>query len=181
MLIELGKAVNVAEVGVAYGYHAQHILETNPQISYLGVDPYLAWYDPDDSFGADVEHLLGLEPQDAMDLLYECVSFGLEKQFPGRSNILRGRSADFVDELAGKFFDLVFVDGDHQETAVLADLNFWWSKVANGGLLCGDDYDWPGVAAAVTTFEKEVGRKPVLIQNSSTGHKIFAFYKPGNR
>lgn len=48
--------------------------------------------------------------------------------------------------------DLVFIDGDHGEQAVMADIAAWMPHVRPGGILCGDDYNvaqCPGVAPAV--------------------------------
>jgi predicted O-methyltransferase YrrM len=48
--------------------------------------------------------------------------------------------------------DLVFIDGDHREEAVIADIEAWRPHVRPGGILCGDDYNvepCPGVAPAV--------------------------------
>lgn len=47
--------------------------------------------------------------------------------------------------------DLVFIDADHQEASVRADILAWRSKVRSGGILAGHDYShmWPGVKAAV--------------------------------
>lgn len=45
--------------------------------------------------------------------------------------------------------DLVFIDGDHRSHAVFRDISHWWPKVRPSGIMCGDDYVWPGVALAV--------------------------------
>jgi len=48
--------------------------------------------------------------------------------------------------------DLVFIDGDHREEAVIADIEAWRPHVRPGGILCGDDYNvepCPGVAPGV--------------------------------
>jgi predicted O-methyltransferase YrrM len=48
--------------------------------------------------------------------------------------------------------DLVFIDADHAESAVLADIAAWMARVRPGGILCGDDYNTPscpGVPLAV--------------------------------
>jgi hypothetical protein len=47
------------------------------------------------------------------------------------------------------FFGVVFLDGDHTEAAVRADIEAWWPKVKPGGLLCGHDRYEPGVAYAL--------------------------------
>ena len=48
--------------------------------------------------------------------------------------------------------DFVFLDGDHREAAVLAEIAAYAPRVRKGGILAGHDYthkDWPGVKAAV--------------------------------
>jgi len=53
---------------------------------------------------------------------------------------------------------LVYLDGAHEEDAVLSDLRAWWPVVAPGGILLGDDMSerWPGVRAAVDWFAMEL-------------------------
>lgn len=71
---------------------------------------------------------------------------GTEKIVPVRMTSLEAARA--LDVVA----DLVFIDGDHAESAVLADIAAWRPHVRPGGILCGDDYNvaqCPGVAPAV--------------------------------
>jgi tRNA G46 methylase TrmB len=56
-LAQRNHAKILLEFGVAYGYHAHYLLETLPQITYIGVDPYLANYDLNDPFVIDVQRL----------------------------------------------------------------------------------------------------------------------------
>jgi hypothetical protein len=37
-------------------------------------------------------------------------------------------------------FDFVYIDADHTESAVAADLRAWWTKVRRGGALAGHDF-----------------------------------------
>ena len=53
----------------------------------------------------------------------------------------------------------VFIDADHSEKAVRADITAWLPKVKSGGMLCGHDFDESGVSAAVRgTFPPEAIR-----------------------
>jgi predicted O-methyltransferase YrrM len=51
--------------------------------------------------------------------------------------------------------DMIFIDGDHEYTAVRRDIANAKRKLAPGGLLCGHDASWPGVRAAVTELTGE--------------------------
>ncbi len=49
----------------------------------------------------------------------------------------------------------VYIDGSHEERDVAADLAAWWTLLAPGGIILGDDYgnpDWPGVTAVWNAF-----------------------------
>jgi predicted O-methyltransferase YrrM len=57
--------------------------------------------------------------------------------------------------------DVVFLDGDHRQAAVTAELCHWSARLTPGGLLCGDDYrsepSWLSVMIAVTNFATRIG------------------------
>jgi hypothetical protein len=44
---------------------------------------------------------------------------------------------------------VVYIDGDHEYESVRFDLALWLEVLAPGGVLIGDDYQWPGVRRAV--------------------------------
>ncbi len=55
--------------------------------------------------------------------------------------------------------DMVFIDGAHDYESVKADITTWKAKLKPGGLLCGHDRDWKGVAQAVR--ELLPGARPI--------------------
>jgi len=111
-------ANTVAEIGVAYGYHAESILSALLNVKYFGVDPYLAGYDPKDVFVADVKKIFSeTNEQRALDRLYAAVAKNLEK-FSDRSKLLRQPSVSAAKTFSDRFFDIVFIDGDHTYAAV---------------------------------------------------------------
>lgn len=150
-------ATRICEVGVAYGYHAEQILDTLREIEYQGVDPYLAGYDPTDCFVTDVARMFSDDPQRAMDRLYRTVADKLN-WYDGRANLLRRPSAVAASRMADESFDLVYLDGDHTYPGVTADLQAWYGKVRPGGVLCGDDFTWQSVREAVMRFMGEKGK-----------------------
>ena len=154
-LIRSIDAKKIAEVGVAYGYHAEHILDEFSDIEYYGFDPYVSGYDPNDGFDADIKILFGNGDIPAMDRLYNAVNYKLESKYGDRAKINRipGEKADSLFEKY--FFDIAYIDGDHTYDGVIRDLNSWYPLVKKGGILCGDDYNWDGVRDAVLDFFKE--------------------------
>jgi glycosyltransferase involved in cell wall biosynthesis/predicted O-methyltransferase YrrM len=65
--------------------------------------------------------------------------------------VRRADSLEAAKEFPNDHFDLVFLDGSHDETSVAADIEAWVGKVKQGGILAGHDYcaAWPGVVSAV--------------------------------
>ena len=49
-------------------------------------------------------------------------------------------SEDASKKIADKSLDFVYVDADHTYDNCKKDLNLWWGKVKDGGILCGHDY-----------------------------------------
>ncbi len=162
-------AARICEVGVAYGYHAEHLLDNLPSVDYQGVDPYLAGYDPKDPFVADVAALFGDTPQKAMDRLYAAVNAKLNA-YNGRGNLLRKPSVTCATRFADGYFDLVYIDGDHTYAGVMADLETWYGKVRPGGILCGDDFTWQGVYEAVMTFMAAKGKSVIGHSSANAPH-----------
>jgi predicted O-methyltransferase YrrM len=168
-------AENILEIGVAYGYHADFICTVLPGITYVGVDPYQANYDPSDIFCSDVQRMFRAEDsQNAMDRLFNAVSLNLEK-FYGRASLIRERSWLAADRFQDESFDLVYIDGDHTYEGVVKDLAAWYPKVKKGGIICGDDIGWPGVKKAVDEFFIKLKKEYQIISKNGF-ENMPAFY-----
>ena len=169
-------AETILEVGVAWGYHAEHLLLKLPSIAYTGVDPYLSGYDKNDAFPTYVADLFQVNEQSSMDRLYEAVKLKLNEEFPGRATLVREKSTDWMDRDLHKF-DVIFLDGDHTFETVKKELSGFWSKVNEGGVLAGDDYDWPEVKQAVDEFANEKKLHVKFLSKESRGYPTYFFLK----
>lgn len=59
--------------------------------------------------------------------------------------------------------DFVFIDACHTTEAVSRDIAQWLPRIRRGGIIAGDDYDWPSVRAAVDRhFGDRVRHKGVV-------------------
>ena len=93
-------------------------------------------------------------------------------------------SSDVFFEKNNKFFDLIYIDGDHQTDQVKKDINNAWRNLNDGGYLILDDYTWwwyndlnKNPASAINNFiynninsidvEKLIIWKQVLIKKKS--------------
>lgn len=64
--------------------------------------------------------------------------------------------------------DIIYIDGDHEYESVRFDLALWLDVLAPGGVMIGDDYDWPGVRRAVTELVAQGGLEMQAESNKFT-------------
>jgi len=124
MVTEANQKAHFVEIGVFYGRSAAYMIV---EIANSGKDIRFDCIDPDDRF---IRNLLSVAD---------------------RYNPIVQASPTAADLYEDGSLDFVWIDGDHSEEAVRADINAWLPKVRNGGWLGGHDYDnviCPGVRVA---------------------------------
>lgn len=171
------KALGV-EVGVWLGASAMHmarlIRDSGKDVRFYAVDHFqgnysepnhLRWADELKRAGTSLEEecrrRIGEAGLDDYVTLMPVPSVQASLRFPDRS------------------LDFVYLDGDHTEEGVQADLEAWAPKVRVGGILAGDDYagtrlgDFPGVRAAVNRF---FGLRCVeVVKEAETGWAVWSW------
>lgn len=65
-------------------------------------------------------------------------------------SIYRADSLDAAEWFPDGSIDFFHTDGDHSIEGIRGDINAWAPKVRAGGILSGDNYEWPPVAQGVT-------------------------------
>jgi SAM-dependent methyltransferase len=136
LLRKMPKKAVCAEIGVWKGDYSDRILNiTSPQKLHL-IDPW--------EFQSEFsERMYGgavAKSQGDMDLIYE----GVKKRFSEFQNVIlnKGKSEKVLQEFPDRYFDWVYLDGNHYYDYVLEDLEICFSKVRKGGIIAGDDYTW---------------------------------------
>lgn len=127
-----------AEIGVERGKFAEVLCRANRDLRLLAVD---AW----ESRPGYREHVCPqLWSRIERDARTRLRPFGV--------TVVKGQSIDVARGIPTGLLDFVFIDADHAEAAVLADLKAWVPKVRTGGIVAGHDFNLPSVQRAVRDF-----------------------------
>lgn len=149
-LVELMKHFNLpliaVEVGTAEGRLSRNFLEWGIEKLYL-ID---IW--------EKVPFIKGCASfeQDWHNSNYESV-LKVKSDFPDRDVILlKGFSYIMADEIPNESVGLVYIDGDHTYEGARADIDSYWPKLVNGGIMAFHDAANPtyGVRDAIFDFTK---------------------------
>ncbi len=136
LLRRMSKNSVCAEIGVWKGDFSNLILDiASPKKLHL-IDPWEFQSEfSERMYGGSVA-----KSQRDMDLIYEDVK-GRFSKFP---NVIlnKGKSEKVLQEFPDRYFDWVYIDGNHYYEYVLKELQICFSKVKDGGIIAGDDYTW---------------------------------------
>lgn len=96
-----------------------------------------------------VDHFQGSEEHAKIDYfsIFKNNMDNLEFKYPYIT--IQKNSVEASKEFADKSIDFMMIDASHDYDNVKRDILCWMPKIKAGGMLAGDDYDWPGVSAAV--------------------------------
>lgn len=96
-----------------------------------------------------IDHFQGSEEHEKIDYLsiFKYNMDNLEFKYP--YTIIQKDSIEAAKEFENESIDFMMIDASHDYENVKKDILCWLPKIKIGGTLAGDDYDWPGVSAAV--------------------------------
>ena len=84
-----------------------------------------------------------------------------------RFSVLKEATAAAAGRFADESVDFVMVDAGHSAEDVCADIRAWWPKLRRGGIMAGDDWEWPSVQAGVgAAFASIAGQPRARIENA---------------
>lgn len=142
-IIHTFNAKKIVEIGVLRGKFAAHLLKTKPDELYL-VDSWKNW-------GHYKDHV---KDQDAWQKTYEFVVNKFRNN--PEVKILRMDSVSASETFPDEYFDLIYIDANHDYKYVLLDIHAWLPKLKRGGTIGGHDIlDDNGVRRAVVSFFKD--------------------------
>lgn len=136
----------VLEIGCDIGDTTQFLLDSNPTLHLTGIDPYVNYVDWNGNnlnerqvvFDRFMERLIG---------------------YSNRFTLMREYSDEAAPKLDDNTFDIIFIDGLHEYGQLTKDCNNYYSKLKEGGIFAGHDYNAiPGVRQAADEFAAKVGK-----------------------
>lgn len=141
-----------AEIGVAYGGHAEAMLKAGLERLYA-IDPYQPdWTGTDGYTLPDGKHFGVVEYEE----LYLHALHRLRELNP--IDLIRVTSHEGFAMIPEKL-DFVFIDAKHTYENLYTDIYLWKQHVRKGGIIAGHDYDhpsYPGIKQAVDKHFKNV-------------------------
>lgn len=145
-----------AEIGVWRGKWSARLCADNPNLELLCVDRWSTYGEYADS----------RNDQAKLDEAYQNAVAVLAGR---RATLLRMASLEAAATVPDGSLDFVYVDANHGDAFVTADLEAWVPKVRSGGVVSGHDYIWRAdrphieVKAAVDRFVRARGISPLLV------------------
>lgn len=136
------------EIGVDNGKHSLIMLENLNIKKLYQIDPYQPYKD----YRKGKLVLIDEETQNKKKKLRD-------KRFKNYDNVylMQGDSLEYHHIFGNNFFDFVYIDGNHSKKYIHADLNNFYTKVKDGGIIGGHDFSGThvDVVREVLKFEKK--------------------------
>lgn len=126
----------IVEIGSYYGRSISYLLT---RLHELNKTPTIVC----------IDHFKGSEEHDQKDYYEE-----FKKNIASLEIPISIKTMAISSDIACKTFmnqsvDYLMIDASHKYEDILNDITIWKPKVKPGGIISGDDYDWPGVKKAV--------------------------------
>ena len=129
------KPINYLEIGTFYGANLITVSKSyanHPESKLYCIDPWIDYKDYP-------------EYKNSQDKTFE--SFIKNIDISGEKDriiIKRGFSNEQLPKLKDNFFDIIYIDGNHEPEYVLEDAVLSFRKLKVGGIMIFDDYGWGG-------------------------------------
>jgi len=129
------RPINYIEVGTFYGANLLSVAKSyasHPSSKLYCIDP---WEDYDDY----------PEYANEQDKIYKTFLGNIERSEDKHKIVIdRGYSHKQLPKYDDNFFDIIYIDGNHEPEYVLEDAVLAFRKLKVGGYLIFDDYGWGG-------------------------------------
>jgi predicted O-methyltransferase YrrM len=163
------RPINYLEIGTFYGANLLSVARTygaHKDSKLYCIDP---WEDYDEYL--DINRL---EYKYEQNIIYNTFLKNVKNSgFEEKIVINRGYSHKIVSTFDDNFFDMIYIDGNHEPEYVLEDAVLSFRKLKEGGIIVFDDYGWggpeltqAGINAFIKGYDKRI--KPLAFNYNKT-------------
>jgi len=131
-----------AELGVFWGETLLYLHTRFPGFCLIGVD---AWEYP--AYGPGSDDGFRSYRKFPLERFYDDVMVWADKT--PMVQIVRDDTAAAALQFPDDYVDFIFIDADHTEAGVRADIYAWAPKVRSDGIIIGHDHEYPSVKRAI--------------------------------
>lgn len=146
MIVEPTNPINYLEIGVFKGETIIDMSKSyckHPDSKMYCVDPWID-YEEYNEYKGKIETI--------HDIFVENMN---KENLWDRIKVYRDFSHNVVPSLQDDFFDIAFIDGNHETEFVYKDAIMVLPKIKSGGTIIFDDYDWKETKLGIDTFLNE--------------------------
>jgi predicted O-methyltransferase YrrM len=148
------RPINYLEIGAYHGANAISVA-----YSYgLHPDSKLHLIDPWEDYSEYPEYK-GEQEENYAKFVHNIETSGVKNKMV----VHRGHSKDKVPTFQDEYFDIIYIDGNHEPEAVLEDAVLSFRKLKHDGIMIFDDYGWGspdltqrGIDAFVSGYYKQI-------------------------
>uniref|UniRef100_A0A6C0ESS7 Methyltransferase n=1 Tax=viral metagenome TaxID=1070528 RepID=A0A6C0ESS7_9ZZZZ len=129
------KSINYLEIGTFYGANLLSVAKTycmHSDSKLYCIDP---WEDYD-----DYPEYKGMQSTIYKKCMQNIAKSGAKEKITA----IRGYSNNEIPKFQDDFFDIIYIDGNHEPQYVLEDAVLGFRKLKKGGIMIFDDYGWGG-------------------------------------
>ena len=130
-----GNPIKYLEIGTFYGANAISVCNSyakHPESEVYCIDPWIEYDDyPEKGYGQETTF---------QAFKTNVSNAGLQNKI----KVHRGFSHQMIPLFEDNFFDMIYIDGNHEPEYVLEDAVLSFRKLKVGGYLIFDDLDWGG-------------------------------------
>lgn len=153
------KPINYLEIGTLYGANLFSVAKSYA----LHDDSKLYCIDPWEDYNDYPEY------KNKQTSIYNTFMANVEKSgFKNKIMINRGYSNIEIPKFQDDFFDIIYIDGNHEPEYVLEDAVLSFRKLKIGGIMIFDDYGWGGpdltkrgIDGFLSGYHKRIQRSPL--------------------
>jgi predicted O-methyltransferase YrrM len=129
------KAINYLEIGTFYGANLLSVAKTYASHS----DSKLYCVDPWEDYADYPEY------KNEQSSIYDTCMKNIENSgYKDKISVIRGYSNSEIMKFQDDFFDIIYIDGNHEPEYVLEDAVLSFRKLKSNGIMIFDDYGWGG-------------------------------------